>query len=229
MSWSEQYFTSDSFNKAGLQSLRSVVMFCPALVKGLPVQAIFLTPEPVRSITPWPFLKDSIFTWTFSLYLGRKQESGVRVQVLLLVICMQVSLCGFSRLLIWQSTGFLLKSLGFPRRTAVRFPLCFAEIFPRVRFNSWSFPRVLQGFLLGFHFKSPRMFWLSSCYAGVFCSEFWFSLWLQCIFSSAIIHYPSASNSAYRCLHYVLAASKSQRHCCTSWEIHLAHYNSQVQ
>ena len=74
MSWSEQYFTSDNFSKAGLQSLRSVVISCPCLVNCLPTQLIFLAPDPLRSMTPCPLLKDSIFTWTVSLYASSLAE-----------------------------------------------------------------------------------------------------------------------------------------------------------
>ena len=77
MSWSEQYFTSDNFSKAGLQSLRSVVISCPFLVNCLPRQLIFLAPDPLRSMTPCPFLKDSTFTWTVSLNLMSQDKSQV--------------------------------------------------------------------------------------------------------------------------------------------------------
>ena len=151
-------------------------MSCPFLVKVLPVQAIFLTPEPVRSITPWPFLKDSIFTWTFSLYLGRQaatssnQECGSGSFGLSFACnCHCVGFPGCSSLLVEQSTGFpscfkgflwvSLKTFGLPSCfAAVSFPLCFAEIFPC---------RILRGFLSGFHFNSLQMFWISSCCAGV--------------------------------------------------------------
>jgi len=81
MSWLEQYFTSDNFSKAGLQSLRSVVISCPCLVNCLPRQLILLAPDPLRSMTPCPFLKDSTFTWTVSLNLvSHKTNHRCRVE-----------------------------------------------------------------------------------------------------------------------------------------------------
>lgn len=145
-------------------------MFCPALVKGLPVQAIFLTPEPVRSITPWPFLKDSIFTWTFSLYLGHKQarirSAGpgtllchLHASVIVWVFqAAHLAIYGVSLIFLKDFSWFLLKSLGFPRCAAVRFPqvsLVFFRDFPKSSVQQLEFPSHFARVSLRFSLQVP--------------------------------------------------------------------------